>query len=72
MRYATIRQRRGFYSLRLGAIMDISIDTPLLCGGIVYFFYHSSAEIVKNLNAFIPRFISGAGLVHSMDGLLTH
>jgi len=34
---------RGFISLRLidsppfGAIMDIPIDTPLLCGGVVHF-----------------------------------
>jgi hypothetical protein len=28
---------RGFYSPPLGAIMDIPIDTPLLCGGVVYY-----------------------------------
>ena len=28
---------QGFDSPPLGAIMDIPIDTPLLCGGIVHF-----------------------------------
>jgi len=28
---------QGFDSLPLGAIMDIRIDTPLLCGGVVHF-----------------------------------
>ena len=28
---------QGFDSPPLGAIMDIPIDTPLLCGGVVHF-----------------------------------